>query len=58
MCQEKWFNIFLDIRKQRALLLDLECPKRLSVLNQLSYVNESSKKNLNEKKPTRVQNKN
>jgi hypothetical protein len=32
MHQEEGFNIFLDTRNKKALPLDLDCPKRLSVL--------------------------
>jgi hypothetical protein len=32
MLQEEGFNIYLDTKNKRALPLDLNCPKRLSVL--------------------------
>jgi hypothetical protein len=32
MCQEEGFNIWLDTRNERALPLDVDYPKRLSVL--------------------------
>jgi hypothetical protein len=49
MCQEEGLNICLDTRNKRALPLDLDCLKHLSVLKPV-YLNESSNKNLVEKK--------
>jgi hypothetical protein len=36
MCQEEGFNIFLDTKNKRALPLDLNYPKHLSVLKPTS----------------------